>query len=437
MNRRVRRACALALVLLLGTTQALLAQSSRNRREDRLGRNTLSRKTAGGGDFPTWEREVESDERSPLPEGRPGRYVPAWAAELGSVAAGVTVAGGSTFVVPLTSGSIRLVGLDGAEIAAVEGGGRVTQPPIAAGTLALVAAGERIVAVSATGLAWRSDAAARIVQPPAWAGSGVYVAREGGTLERISHAGGRREWSVALGGEAGAAPSANAAIVVTGVGGDVVGLDADDGAELFRLPLGDRVDSVLVTESMLYAAGIGPSGRSAGGTPVVAGWKLGREARPSGRPWRLRVGGTCPVTPSALDEHVTFACSDGYVRAIDRRKGVGGWKTDLPAWSTSPPVVSGLRLDFVIPQSRHAVALSADNGAVMGWVTLPDEDETFVGSSAGAGGITASATSFARLVGWRWEWDPEAETDDEDEPLRPGEDREDAQRRGISVPISR
>lgn len=439
MNSRsaVALRSGLAFLLLVGAVAPVLAQASANsRRDDKNRRNTLSRRTAGGGDFPTWEREVESDERSLLPEGRMGRFVPAWTADLGAVASGVAVAGGSVFVVPLESGTIRLLALDGTEIAVVEGGGRVVQPPVAAGRLALVAAGERVVAVTGEGLAWRSEAAARIVHPPAFAGQAAYVAREGGTIERLSAADGTRVWSVAVGAEIGAAPSASGAVVVVGVGGEVVGLDAATGAERFRLPLGDRVDSVLVTESMLYASGFGPSGRTRDVTPLMAGWSMAPNGRPGGRPWRLRVGGTCSTTPSALDQHVTFTCSDGYVRSIDRRKGVGGWKTDLPAWSTASPVVSGSRLDFVIPQSRHAVALQADNGAVLGWVTLPDEDETFVGTAAGAGGITASATSFARLVGWRWEWEEES-ADDDEEPGRPGEDREDVQRRGVAVPILR
>ena len=433
---RAARAVLLPL-LLVAVSSDLRSAESRRRRDDR--RSTLSRNTAGGGDFPTWEREVDSDERSRLPEGPPGRFVPAWTADLGSPATGVAALGGDLLVAPLADGRIRTLHADGTELRTEEGGGRITLPPVEAGALVLVAAGERLVAVSRNGIAWRSEPGGRIVHAPARSDDAAFIAREGGTLQAVRVADGSTAWSVALGGESACAPSVAGPLVVIGLGGDVVGFDGSSGAEKFRLPLGDRVDSVTASTTTLLAAGLGRSGRSRDVTPVVAGWDIrGRDAMPSGRPWRLRVGGSCPAGARMLDDLAVFTCADGYVRAIDRRKGVGGWKTDLPQASTAGPVVSGSRLDYVIPQSRHAVALQVDDGAVLGWVTLPDEDETFVGTAAGAGAITAAATSFSRLVGWRWEWIDEEGADEEDDRKgRPGEDAEDAQRRGLTIPIVR
>lgn len=413
---------ALAVGFLAAASEAAAQYSPSLRRNDRTGRTTLSRRTAGGGDFPTWEREVESDERSPMPHGRPGRYVPLWTLEFGAASPGIATAGGGMFVVPLIDGSIRLVDLEGMERGQFSAGGRILVAPSRVGSLVLVAAGERAVAVTESEVAWRSEAGARIVRPITGALDAAFVVREGGTIERLALEDGRLEWRSHAGGDILAGPAVSSRLILVGVSGDVVGLAPEDGRELFRLPMGDRVDSVLASETMMYAAGLGVSGRSRDVTPVMVGWPLRRrDGMPSGDPWRLRVGGTCPTAAIAFDAFVTFTCSDGYVRSIERRKGVGGWKTDLPSVATAPPVVHGSRLDYFIPQSRHAVALDAENGAVMAWATLPDEDETFVGTSSGAGGITASVTSFSRMVGWGWEWTA-VEEEQEGDPLalRPG-----------------
>jgi outer membrane protein assembly factor BamB len=438
LRRSVVALAVSALVALPASRRA--AAESNSLRDRRLGsnaRSTLTRNTAGGTDFPTWEREVDADERSPLPVGREGRFVPAWTSEVGARPTGVAALGGVAFVVPLQDGRIRVIDPKGADLASIETGSVISLPPVSAGAVVLVAAGERLVAVGHDGVAWTSLPGGRIVQPPAFAGEGAYVAREGGTLERLAVADGTRTWLATAGAEIAAAPSASGKLVAYGAGGEAVVLDAMTGSEIARLPVGERVDALLVTEDMLFASGLGRSGRAKGVTPVMTGWSLHHHGVDPGRPWRLRVGGECFTPPRAVDEYVMFTCDDGYVRAIERRKGVGGWKTDLPSASTAPPVVSGSRLDFVIPQSRHAVALEAENGAVVGWITLPDEDETFVGPSATAGAITASATSFSRVVGWSWEWMPEDEKKDE-KYERPGaEEEQERQRRGISYPIAR
>lgn len=437
---RPRRALTLLLALAASALVASLASSqsrttTSTRGSSRNDRNTLSRRTAGGGDFPTWEREVESDERSPLPTGRQGRHVPAWTHELGGASPGIAVAGGSVFVVPLEDGSIRLLGLDGDLVRVLLAEGRILLPPTRAGSLVLLAAGERVVAVDHEQVAWGSEPGGRIVRPIVAAWDAAYVAREGGSLEKLSLRDGRLLWRVSVGGEIASGPTASSQVVAVGLGGDVLGFAAADGQPAFRVPLGDRVDSVLLTETMLHAAGMGVSGRSRDVTPIMAGWPLRpRDGVPSDDPWRLRVGGACGGQASALDDFVVFSCADGYVRAIDRGKGVGGWKTDLPSATTAPPVLQGGRLDYFVPQSRHAVSIQADNGAVIGWLTLPDEDETFVGQSAGAGGLSVSATSFGRVVAWGWEWLEDAGSDESGEPrLRPGEDADDARSRGVPV----
>ena len=439
-----RHACAmrrrlLATLLLVATcAQAHAASSSsssgRRNRDFNLGRNTLSRRTAGGGDFPTWEREVSADERNPLPQGPPGRYVPAWTLELGSRPVGAASLGGAGILVALADGGMRIVGADGVVTKEIAGEGEIALPPIASGGLALVVAGGRLLGVTKDGIAWRSEAQPPIVRGPAAGDACAFVVREGGRLDRVSTDDGSTAWSASVDGEVRAGPSASARRVAVGVAGDVIAFDAVSGAPAWRKTLGDRVDSVLVTPQAVHVSGIGHAARTKGtAAPIVGGLTLRRrDGQAQGDFWRLRVGGACRAQPLTLDDLVAFTCADGYVRAVERDKGVGGWRTDLPAVADVAPVLTGSRLEIVIPNSSNAVSLAMENGAVLGWVTLPDEDETFVGTAAVGAGITAACTSFSRLIGWRWEWES-AEgggKDRHESHLRPGEEDQDSQRRG-------
>ena len=96
---------------------------------------------------------------------------------------------------------------------------------------------------------------------------------------------------------------------------------------------------------------------------------------------------------------------------------LGGWRTDLPARAWHAPLMAGGRLEFVLDQTRLLVVLEADNGAVLGWSELSDEDEIFVGPAAWAGNVTVAATSLGRLVMMRWEWDAPLAEDDDDKSL--------------------
>lgn len=435
----MRRSVLLPVLLAIACAEARAASSSSSSRRSRdynLGRSTLSRRTAGGGDFPTWEREVSADERNPLPEGPPGRYVPAWTLDLGSRPVGAASLGGGGILVALAGGDLRIVGADGVVTREIASEGAISIPPVGAGGMALVVASGRLLGVTGDGIAWRSAAEPPIVRPPAPGDGCAFVVREGGRLDRVSTRDGATQWSASVDGAVGAGPSCSGRLVAVGAGGDVVGYDAATGALAWRKTLGDRVDSVLVTPLAVHASGAGNAARSRGTVaPIVGGLTLRRGLEPAGDFWRLRVGGACVAQPLALDDLVAFTCADGYVRAVDRRKGVGGWRTDLPARDDVAPVLTGSRLELVIPQSPHAVSLAADNGAVLGWVTLPDEDETFVGTAAVHAGITAACTSLSRLIGWRWEWESEAgeRTDGHESHLRPGEESEDAQRRGTAA----
>ena len=71
------------------------------------------------------------------------------------------------------------------------------------------------------------------------------------------------------------------------------------------------------------------------------------------------------MPPQLLGPWVAFASFDGYVHAVERRKGSGGWRTDLPARVSQPPVQAGGRLDFLLPLTGYAVAVSSDNGAIL------------------------------------------------------------------------
>ncbi len=415
-------ALLLACGVLACLAESILAQSSARG----TNRSTASRRTAGGGDFPTWERDVPSDEREPLAQGRPGRYVPAWTADLGAVPTGAVAVGHAT-AVALEDGRVIFFDADGSRLGEQRAGPAIAGVPVAADPWVIVSTGTGVAAVGLGSVAWATSGGAPVTSLAASRGR-VFVAR-GEQVEALDVADGTVLWQAAVGAAISAGPSPAGRAVAVGAGGNVIALDVGTGRESWRLAVGERVDSVRLSEHHVHAAGVGRSGRSKDITPIVAGSELRRRDGAPGRPWRLRVGATCEAEPLLVDRFVAMACADGYVRAIDRDDGTAGWRTDLPVAMSLPPRQSGGRLDCVIPNSRTAVALAADNGAVLGWVTLPDEDETFVGTAAIARGVTATPTSLGRLLGWRWEWSEALQDEPEREPSRPGADPLGTQRR--------
>jgi outer membrane protein assembly factor BamB len=354
--------------------------------------------------FPSWERDVDPSELRPLPTGAPGRFEPRWTVDLTGTATGVASLPGGIACAALAEGGLRFVGSDGKVLREDDAGAAVVGPPVSCGPRVVVPLADRFLAADASGILWRTERGASPVGGMDGNDDLVVVAREGGVIEALDGTTGRLLWSAALGDAVTAGPALAPDLVLAGAGGDVVALDVATGAQVFRTALGESVTAVGAQQGGILAAGMGRGDRSPTPGPFIAGIDLRGTRRPERANWKLRVGGRCDAGPFVLGEAIAFACDDGYVRALSRRKGLEAWRTDLPVRARHVPVRVGGRLDFILERTGHAVALSAENGAVLGWMTLPDADETFVGPAARAGDVTVAATTLARLVGLGWEW---------------------------------
>lgn len=414
MSPTPRLVVRLAFLMSLAAAAEVAAQgvSGRSTSSSRGGRNTTS-----GRDFPTWERDVAAGEGAPLPRGRPGHYVAGNSLDLGGMPAGVTALAGGVFAAALVDGGVTFV--DGAgESIGTTSTKPCTMPPVGLDGSALVVSGATISLVAPDGVVWTREAPAPLAVVPVPGRSVVACALADGGLELLDASSGRPAWTAALGAVAAAPPRILRAVIVVALrDGSVVGLDISTGAEMWRTSVGESAHALVADETAAWIAGRGRSSRTKAVAPVIVRIPLadgGRRLASGGRNWRLRVGGECAAAPVLLDDVVAFTCHDGYVHAIDRRKGVGGWKTDLPARARHQPLLAGGRLDFVLDQTPFVVALAADDGAVLGWSELSDEDEVFVGPAAWAANVTVAGTSLGRLVMLSWEWDEKPEEEPEE-----------------------
>jgi outer membrane protein assembly factor BamB len=373
----------------------------------------VTRRSSGTHDFPTWERDVSPSDTSPLPVGKPGHFVAGPALELGGVPVGVVAVGGGLFAAAVSTGGLVIADAQGKLVT------RVETPP---NVLAPIAIGESVVVSSATGISrigrdgvlWSHDVPSGVATVPAAGLAGLAVASVAGTIEVLDAATGDRRAITETLTRAAALAVLREVVIAALADGTVVGIDAASGATLWRASIGDAAESLIADEQAAWVGGRGASSRTRKDVaPVIARLPLGERGRKlaSGRDWKLRVGGDCEAQPVLLDDVVAFACHDGYVHAVSRKKGVGGWRVDLPEHAHHAPLLAGERLDFVLDQSRYVVALGAQDGAVMGWSELSDEDEIFVGQAAWGANVTAAGTNLGRLVTMTWAWD-ETKTDE-------------------------
>ena len=233
----------------------------------------------------------------------------------------------------------------------------------------------------------------------------VALALADGSAELRDLATGDLAWRAQLPAAASAEPAPLPGVLLHGCAdGAVVAVDRETGEVLWSKVVGDSVDSLTADERSAWLVTHGKTGRTARDRgPYGARLKLrdgGRAA--GGLKWKLRLGAAAQQRPLLTAEWVAFHTHDGFVRAVHRRRGTPGWRTDLPGRAPRAPVRTGGRLDFVIPLTRVLVALAPQNGAILGWTQLPDEDEAFVGGGATHDGLTLSVTSFGRVVGFAW-----------------------------------
>ena len=383
------------------SAQVYSTSSSSSNSQRRGGQNSTT-----GHDFPSWEHDVGVQEGVPLPEGPTGGYLPRVAVDVGGTPLGVTALAGATFAIDLAEGGVVFLDGDGKVLGEVKTP-PCTQPPVAFEGSAIVAGGALVSRVVPGGVIWTREASGELAFAPV-AGVAEVACGTADRLEVFDARTGATRWTTRLDAPPVGLKLLRTVAIVATSDGTVVGLDTSYGAELWRTSVGEGASSIVADESAAWVGGRGRSDRTRIVSDVIARLPLGEGGRRlvnGSRNWRLRVGGQCVANPVLLDDVVAFACHDGYIHAIDRTKGVGGWRTDLPARAWHAPLLAGGRLDFVLDRTRYVVAVAANNGAVMGWSRLEDPDEVFVGPAAWAGNVTAAATSLGRVVLLGWSWD--------------------------------
>jgi outer membrane protein assembly factor BamB len=365
-----------------------------------------NRTSPGGRQFPSWQREPDSSVPPPFPEARPGRHEVAFSLALDAPAAGLAQLGDGSLAVALLDGRLQRFDLGGVLLDELDLAAGQPDALVGAGRLAVVAAGPVLAGYGPDGLAWRLELPAAPAWTPVHRTAGLVVTSRDGLARLLAPSTGAIRWEAAVGESASCGPAQVGDLLVWGTGdGRLIARAAADGASRWSVEVGDSVSAVGADPSSVYFAASGRTGRSKRGK----GPFLGRLAV-AGAPepvveWRARVGGESVVEPLLLGRVVAFACHDGYLHALRRSDGGLAWRTDLPARTLTPPRLVGGRLDAVLPLTGWVVAVAADNGAVMGWMELPDRDETFVGAPVLTGGYTVAATSFGRLVALRWTYD--------------------------------
>ena len=394
---RFRSALVAASVALLGLPSLAPAQSA-----------GYNRRSANGRDYPSWERELDSSIPVPLPTARQGRHVLDLSIPLELPATGVVRLLRGGLVVPLVDGRVQVVDLEGKTLAEVEIGDGEPWAPLANRETALVAAGSTVVSVGLEGEVWRAALPAKAAWAPVLRPAGLAVTLEDGRRLLLDPETGRTLWTAEAEGSLSCGPAQCGGLLVWGTSdGRLVARQASDGSASWNEEVGDEIATINADESSVYFVGRGRTGRSKRAKGPFVG-RAAVSAKGAEVKWRSRVGGSSSIEPFLLGPVVAFACHDGYLHAHERGDGRLAWRTDLPARLGASPRLVGGRLEVLLPLTGWAVSVAADNGAVMGWTQLEDEDETFVGPVALTNGYTVAATSFGRLVGLRWEYEGDA-----------------------------
>lgn len=236
-----------------------------------------------------------------------------------------------------------------------------------------------------------------VTQAPAAAGATVFA---GGRtmLVALAAASGEPRWELALPRPLAASPVFDTGwLIVCLEGGDVLGLDARDGREVWRQSLGSAVRGVPVPgqgQSLYVATADGRllalalvSGQriweqAVPGIPSPPAWAPDRvyvgsddnhlyafDATSGRLAWKWRAGGD--VIGASVDGNlVVFASLDNVVRGVNRGNGNQQWRTETTTRPTRMPVAFG-GLALVPGVSPTLSGFAARNGSATGTYTAP------------------------------------------------------------------
>jgi len=243
----------------------------------------------------------------------------------------------------------------------------------------------------AVAVAWRFEARAPIVGPPALGPEGLLVA-DGQNHVYALDLGGRLRWEVAVSGRITAGPVWGGGLAVFVVDETfLVALNAE-GAESWRYTAGSALragpafwyGAVLVGSNDGRVLLLGPDGRLLRSIDVggpLAGPLFADQSRiyvtlaegtmfcfnpASGRRlWKFRLGGSLTALPAADATRLYFTASNNVLFCLDKKRGDLVWWHSLPAKSPFSPWVGEGQV-FAASFSPVLAAFKADNGEKAG-----------------------------------------------------------------------
>jgi outer membrane protein assembly factor BamB len=250
----------------------------------------------------------------------------------------------------------------------------VSASPLLAGGLVIVGDEDGIVhALKAGGgeAAWTAETdGGAITGSPATIGDDLIVATNGTHAYRLVAATGEVKWSIDVGGGSRRSVTADDETAYLGIDGEMVAIDLDDGAELWRTTVAETGDvgTPTIAGDLVYAA----TGIS--GEPEDYG--IAAVDRTTGAVrWRY----ASPIqeviyTPAVVDGRAFVLGHDRQVVAMDAATGASIWTRTFDTELEALPSVVGDTV-FVIANDGLAAALDVATGE-MRW-SVPIEGEAF------------------------------------------------------------
>ena len=240
-------------------------------------------------------------------------------------------------------------------------------------------------------IAWRFEAKAPIVGPPALGPEGLLVADDQNHVYALDF-GGRLRWEVAVSGRITAGPVWGGGLAFFVVDeAFLVALNAE-GDESWRYTNGSAlcVGPAFWYGAVLLGSGdgrlllLGPGGRllraiDLGGPPagtlfvdpsriyvtLAEGTMLCFDPASGKRLWKIKLGGSMTALPAVDAGRLYFPASNGVLFCLDKRRGDLAWWHSLPAKSSFSPWVGEGQV-FAASFSPVLAAFKADNGEKVG-----------------------------------------------------------------------
>jgi outer membrane protein assembly factor BamB len=261
--------------------------------------------------------------------------------------------------VPLQSGHVAAVALQGGAIAWTVEVGPTGSPAAGNGLVFLPVAGAIEAREAATGaVRWRVDMGAPLSVPPVWQNGWLLAGTDRETAIMLRAETGERLWERALGGRLreGVAMTGDR-IYVPLVNGHVKALALATGETIWDRTLGTEPTAITPLDDRIFVGGQDK-------------FFYCLSAANGKTKWKWRTGGAIVGTPAVDEDNVYFLSLDNVLRALDRGNGFQAWHTGVPFRPSAGPFLeAGLLLVSGLAQ---IAAYQPVDGSAAGSTDIPE-----------------------------------------------------------------